>query len=214
MRCSSVIVARPCFRRAGTAQVAGAGCTRDPWRRASIASESAPRHVVTQDRMSPRSPEQGPECIPLSRPPSHAQSGALFICRRRVHVPSMTTRIETEPRQLGAAGPTVFPLALGCMAMSGTYGKSDEVESIATIHAALERGVTLLDTGDYYAAGHNEMLIGRALKDRRDKALLSVKFGALRAPDGAWIGLDMRPAAVKNFIGYTLNRLGVDHIDI
>jgi aryl-alcohol dehydrogenase-like predicted oxidoreductase len=126
----------------------------------------------------------------------------------------MTTRIQTEPRQLGAKGPAVFPLALGCMGMSGMYGKSDEAESIATIHAALERGVTLLDTGDYYGAGHNEMLIGRALKDRRDKALLSVKFGALRAPDGAWIGLDMRPAAVKNFIGYTLNRLGVDHIDI
>jgi len=108
----------------------------------------------------------------------------------------------------------VFPLALGCMGMSGMYGPADEKESIATIHAALDRGVTLLDTGDYYGAGHNEMLIGRALADRRDKALLSVKFGALRAPDGAWIGIDTRPAAVKNFVGYTLKRLGVDHIDI
>jgi len=94
------------------------------------------------------------------------------------------------------------------------YGPADENESIATIHAALDRGITLLDTGDYYSAGHNEMLIGRALRDRRDKALLSVKFGALRAPDGAWLGMDARPAAVKNFIGYTLTRLGVDHIDI
>ena len=100
------------------------------------------------------------------------------------------------------------------MGMSGMYGPADERESIATIHAALDRGVTLLDTGDYYGAGHNEMLIGRALRDRRDAALLSVKFGALRGPDGSWIGIDARPAAVKNFIGYTLKRLGVDHIDI
>jgi aryl-alcohol dehydrogenase-like predicted oxidoreductase len=100
------------------------------------------------------------------------------------------------------------------MGMSGMYGAADEGESIATIHAALERGVTLLDTGDYYGSGHNEMLIGRALRDRRDKALLSVKFGALRGPDGAWLGFDGRPAAVKNFVGYSLARLGVDHIDI
>jgi aryl-alcohol dehydrogenase-like predicted oxidoreductase len=124
------------------------------------------------------------------------------------------TTTGNQSRQLGTKGPTVFPLALGCMGMSGMYGQADERESIATIHAALDRGVTLLDTGDYYGAGHNEMLIGRALKDRRGKALLSVKFGALRSPDGAWIGIDTRPVAVKNFIGYTLNRLGVDHIDI
>jgi aryl-alcohol dehydrogenase-like predicted oxidoreductase len=126
----------------------------------------------------------------------------------------MTTSMKTEPRRLGASGPSVFPLALGCMGMSGLYGPADETESVATIHAALDRGVTLLDTGDYYGAGHNELLIGRALKDRRDKALLSVKFGALRAPEGGWLGMDGRPAAVKNFIGYTLTRLGVDHIDI
>jgi len=125
----------------------------------------------------------------------------------------MTTR-PFEARQLGSQGPSVFPLALGCMAMSGSYGKSDDAESIATIHAALERGVTLLDTGDYYGAGHNELLIGRALQGRRDKALLSVKFGALRAPDGNWIGMDMRPAAAKNFVAYSLTRLGVDHIDV
>ena len=111
----------------------------------------------------------------------------------------------------------MFPLALGCMGMSGMYGAADEAESIATIHAALDAGVTLLDTGDYYGAGHNELLIGRALRDRRDtrdRALVSVKFGALRAPDGSWIGIDTRPAAAKNFIAYTLTRLGLDHVDI
>ena len=100
------------------------------------------------------------------------------------------------------------------MGMSGMYGPADERESIATIHAALDQGITLLDTGDYYGAGHNELLIGRAIQDRRDKALLSVKFGALRGPDGSWIGMDTRPTAVKNFLSYTLTRLGVDHIDI
>jgi aryl-alcohol dehydrogenase-like predicted oxidoreductase len=117
-------------------------------------------------------------------------------------------------RQLGSHGPKVFPLALGCMAMSGMYGPSDEAESIATIHAALDHGVNLLDTGDFYGMGHNEMLIGRALKDRRHQALLSVKFGAQRAPDGAWLGYDARPAAVKTWLAYTLVRLGVDHVDI
>jgi aryl-alcohol dehydrogenase-like predicted oxidoreductase len=100
------------------------------------------------------------------------------------------------------------------MGMSDLYGPADEGESIATIHAAIDAGVALLDTGDYYAAGHNELLIGRALRDRRDKAVLSVKFGALRAPDGSWIGMDTRPAAVKNFLAYSLRRLGVDHVDI
>jgi len=117
-------------------------------------------------------------------------------------------------RPLGSAGPRVFPLALGCMGMSGMYGPSDDNESIATIHAAIDRGITLVDTGDYYGAGHNELLIGRALRDRREKALVSVKFGALRSPDGAWIGIDTRPAAVRNFVAYSLTRLGLDHIDI
>src|SRR5215831_2544434 len=116
-------------------------------------------------------------------------------------------------RRLGE-GPEVFPIGLGCMGMSDTYGAADERESIATIHAALDHGVTLLDTGDYYAAGHNELLIGRALRDRHDQALLSVKFGALRGPDASWLGMDARPAAVKNFLAYSLTRLGVDHIDI
>jgi aryl-alcohol dehydrogenase-like predicted oxidoreductase len=126
----------------------------------------------------------------------------------------MTSDSRDQPRRLGSAGPTVFPLALGCMGMSGMYGPADERESIATIHAALDAGITLLDTGDYYGAGHNELLIGRALRDRPGKALLSVKFGALRGPEGSWLGMDARPAALKNFLSYTLTRLGVDHIDI
>ncbi len=117
-------------------------------------------------------------------------------------------------RRLGAHGPQVFPLSLGCMAMSGTYGPADENESIATIHAAIDRGVNLIDTGDFYGMGHNEMLVGRALKGRRDKVLISVKFGALRGPDGSWLGYDARPAAVKSFLAHSLNRLGVDHIDV
>lgn len=100
------------------------------------------------------------------------------------------------------------------MGMSGMYGASDDNESIATIHAAIDRGITLLDTGDFYGSGHNEMLIGRALQGRRDKVLLSVKFGALRAPGGGWGGVDNRPAAIRNFLAYTLTRLGTDHIDI
>ena len=116
---------------------------------------------------------------------------------------------------LGTAGPLVSVIGLGCMGMSGMYGPSDRSESIATIHAALDAGVTLLDTGDFYGMGHNEMLIGEALKgSRRDDALLSVKFGALRGADGAWSGYDARPEAMKNFLAYSLTRLGVDHIDI
>jgi aryl-alcohol dehydrogenase-like predicted oxidoreductase len=120
-----------------------------------------------------------------------------------------------EQRHLGKTGPLVSAIGLGCMGMSGMYGPADRAESIATIHAALDAGVTLLDTGDFYGMGHNEMLIGEALKGRdRDKALISVKFGALRDPTGAFLGYDSRPAAVKNFIAYSLQRLGVDHIDI
>lgn len=117
-------------------------------------------------------------------------------------------------RRLGATGPEVFPIALGCMGMSGMYGPADEPESLATLHAAVEAGVNLIDTGDFYGMGHNEILIGRALKDRRGKAMLSVKFGAQRSPDGAWLGYDARPAAVKTWLAYTLTRLGVDYIDI
>jgi aryl-alcohol dehydrogenase-like predicted oxidoreductase len=120
-----------------------------------------------------------------------------------------------QERQLGATGPRVSALGLGCMGMSGMYGPADRAESIATIHAAMEAGITLLDTGDFYGMGHNEMLIGEALKGRnRDGALISVKFGAMRDPAGAWLGYDARPAAVKNFVAYSLNRLGVEAIDI
>src|SRR4029453_14485554 len=126
----------------------------------------------------------------------------------------MTSAAHHQPRRLGSAGPIVFPLALGCMGMSGMYGPADERESIATIQAALDAGITLFDTGDYYGAGHNELLIGRALQGRREKALLSGEFGALRGPDGSWLGVDTRPAAVRNFLAYTLTRLGVDHVDI
>jgi aryl-alcohol dehydrogenase-like predicted oxidoreductase len=108
----------------------------------------------------------------------------------------------------------VFPLSLGCMGMSATYGPADEGESLATIDAAIERGVTLIDTGDFYGMGRNELLVGRALAGHRDRVLLSVKFGGLRAPGGGWTGFDARPASVKNFLAYTLTRLGVDHIDI
>jgi aryl-alcohol dehydrogenase-like predicted oxidoreductase len=118
-----------------------------------------------------------------------------------------------QTTKLGA-GPVVSRMALGCMGMSGMYGDADEAESIATIHAALERGVTLLDTGDFYGTGANELLIGRALRDRKGAAQLSVKFGALRGPDGSFLGVDCRPVAVKNSLAYTLTRLGVDHVDI
>jgi aryl-alcohol dehydrogenase-like predicted oxidoreductase len=109
---------------------------------------------------------------------------------------------------------TATNIALGCMGMSGAYGKTDDAQSIAVIHAAIERGVTLLDTGDFYGAGHNELLIGKAIAGRRDKVRLSVKFGALRGPDNSWGGVDARPAAVKNFLGYSLVRLGTDHVDV
>jgi aryl-alcohol dehydrogenase-like predicted oxidoreductase len=118
-------------------------------------------------------------------------------------------------RSLGSAGPVVSAIGLGCMGMSDFYGPADEAESIATIRAALDAGITLLDTGDYYAAGHNELLIGRALADRdRDAIAISVKFGLMRAPDGAVVGIDGRPAAVKNSLAYALRRLGTDHVDI
>ena len=118
-------------------------------------------------------------------------------------------------RQLGTAGPRTSAIGLGCMGMSGMYGPADRAESIATIHAALDAGVTLLDTGDFYGMGHNELLIGEALKGvARDRYQLSVKFGAQRDPAGGWLGFDGRPAAVKTALAYTLQRLGVDHIDI
>src|ERR1700722_14013119 len=116
---------------------------------------------------------------------------------------------------LGKTGPTVSALGLGCMGMSWMYGPSDRKESLATLQAAVDAGITLLDTGDFYGMGHNEMLIGEALKTLpRDRILLSVKFGGLRDPAGGWSGYDLRPKAVKNFLAYSLQRLGTDHIDI
>jgi aryl-alcohol dehydrogenase-like predicted oxidoreductase len=118
-------------------------------------------------------------------------------------------------RTLGTTGPAVSSIGLGAMGMSDLYGPTDEGESIATIHAAIDAGVTLIDTGDFYGSGRNELLIARALRDRdRDDVVISVKFGALRDPAGGWVGNDGRPAAVKNFLAYTLNRLGTDHVDV
>lgn len=120
-----------------------------------------------------------------------------------------------QHRQLGTTGPRVSAIGLGCMGMSGMYGPADRAESIATIHAALDAGITLLDTGDFYGMGHNEMLVGEALRgSKRDGILVSVKFGALRDPAGGWSGNDTRPAAMKNFLAYSLQRLGLDHIDV
>jgi aryl-alcohol dehydrogenase-like predicted oxidoreductase len=120
-----------------------------------------------------------------------------------------------EKRKLGSTGPIVSTIGLGCMGMSDVYGPADRSESIATIHAACEAGVTLLDTGDFYGMGHNEMLIRDALAGgNRDNLQISVKFGALRDPAKNWSGFDNRPAAVKNFLAYSLQRLGVDAIDI
>ena len=120
-----------------------------------------------------------------------------------------------DTRQLGKTGPTVSAIGLGAMGMSALYGPSDRDESIATVHAALDRGVTLLDTGDFYGMGHNELLIRDALRDRRrDDVVISVKFGAQRGPDGSWIGYDARPEAVKTALAYTLQRLGTDHVDV
>jgi aryl-alcohol dehydrogenase-like predicted oxidoreductase len=118
-------------------------------------------------------------------------------------------------RRLGATGPEVSAIGLGCMGMSDVYGPADRDEGIATIHAALDAGINLLDTGDFYGMGHNELLIHDALKGRnRDDVLISVKFGAQRDPDGQWLGYDARPQAVKTALAYTLKRLDTDHIDV
>lgn len=118
-------------------------------------------------------------------------------------------------RQLGSTGPRTGALGLGCMGMSDLYGPADRAESIATVHAALDAGITLLDTGDFYGMGHNELLIREALQGRRrEDVLISVKFGAMRDPAGGWLGIDTRPAAVKNFLAYTLRRLGTDYVDV
>jgi aryl-alcohol dehydrogenase-like predicted oxidoreductase len=120
-----------------------------------------------------------------------------------------------DKRKLGKTGPKVSAIGLGCMAMSDVYGPADRGESISTIHAALDAGITLLDTGDFYGMGHNEMLIREALAGKnRDNLQISVKFGALRDPNNGFLGYDSRPEAIKNFVAYSLQRLGVDTIDI
>ena len=126
-------------------------------------------------------------------------------------------------RQLGATGPQVFPLGLGCMGMSAMYGETDDAESVRTIRRAIESADAagaklLIDTGDFYGMGHNELLIGRALREMgagsREKVVLSVKFGAQRTPSGAWSGFDGRPSVVKDRLAYSLTRLGVTYVDI
>ncbi|QEX23660.1 aldo/keto reductase [Hypericibacter adhaerens] len=117
-------------------------------------------------------------------------------------------------RLLGRSGPAVSMVGLGCMGMSDFYGPADRAESLATIHAAAEAGITLLDTGDFYGMGHNEMLVAEAIKGKRDKFFIQVKFGAQRAPDNSFIGYDARPNAVKTWLAYSLKRLGTDHIDL
>ncbi|MFE2278179.1 aldo/keto reductase [Streptomyces sp. NPDC059454] len=120
-----------------------------------------------------------------------------------------------QTRILGSKGPAVSALGLGAMSMSGAYGAADRTESIATVHAALEAGVTLIDTGDFYGMGHNELLLAEALRGRdRDSYRLSVKFGMLSGPTPTMGGYDGRPEAVKSFLAYSLTRLGTDHIDI
>jgi aryl-alcohol dehydrogenase-like predicted oxidoreductase len=128
----------------------------------------------------------------------------------------MTNSKGIPKRTLGSSGVAVSEIGLGCMGMSpGIYGPTDEAEAIATVRAAVEAGVTFIDTGDFYGMGHNEMLIRRALEGvPRSQAVISVKFGSLRDPGGLWGGHDCRPQAVKNFLAYTLRRLGTDYVDV
>ncbi|MCH5585517.1 aldo/keto reductase [Shimazuella sp. AN120528] len=119
-----------------------------------------------------------------------------------------------DQRKIGHSDATVSAIGLGCMGMSDLYGATDRKESIAAIHEALEKQITLFDTGDFYGVGHNELLLREALGHRRDNAFIAVKFGMLRSPDGSWLGMDYRPQAIKNSLAYTLKRLDVDYVDL
>ncbi len=119
-----------------------------------------------------------------------------------------------QQRQLGAGGPTAGAIGLGCMGMSEFYGPSDDAASIAVIHHALDIGVTMLDTADMYGSGHNEALVGRAIRDRRDAAVVATKFGVLRGPGGSFDGLSGRPDHVRAACDASLQRLGIDRIDL
>lgn len=118
-------------------------------------------------------------------------------------------------RSLGRNGPRLSTLGLGCMGMSDFYGPADRQECLATIRAAVDAGIDFFDTGDLYGSGHNELLLGEALRNlRREDIFIAVKFGVLRDPGGGFIGIDNRPAALKNFLAMTLRRLGTDYVDL
>ena len=121
-----------------------------------------------------------------------------------------------ERTTLGRGGPVVSRAGLGLMGMSGIYGQADDQESIATIRAAIDAGITLLDTGDFYGMGHNELLLRDALRRGipRDSVFIQVKFGGQRDPSGAFVGHDASPAMVKSSLSYTLTRLGTDYVDL
>ena len=157
------------------------------------------------------------DSVTLGQAARRARFYSLGFPDAGIQIQPMTNTSKNVNVRLGSAGPQLFPFALGCMGMGAgsLYGAADEQEAIATIHAALERGVSFIDTGDFYGMGKNELLVGRALAGhRRDQAILSVKFGGLRSPDGAFLGVDGRPAATKSFLAHSLSRLGVDYIDI
>src|SRR5580692_11239958 len=166
-------------------------------------------------------PMYAPSPMGIPSAVSSHRSHTLSHLIRRLTIPhgevsAMTTASAIHPRKLGRTGPVVFPFALGCMGMSGVYGPADEPESLATIHAAIDAGITLLDTGDFYGMGHNEMLLRDALRRGipRDRVFIQVKFGGQRDPSGAFVGHDTSPNAVKNSLAYTLTRLGTDHVDL